>query len=109
MAAAAAAAPLPARFVSASLGRRLSNHLDAVLLELRSEQRILVLQLFDLENKNEQKKKKNLINNIFILLTARWDRSEFGDQTFSFEDRELAGCIVQTQSLGLKSGMCSPF
>lgn len=55
-----AAAPLPARRVSASLRRRLTNHLDAVLLELRSEQRVLVLQLFDLEDRNEQKGKVSL-------------------------------------------------
>lgn len=43
----------PVRSVSASLGRRLSDHLDAVLLELRSKQRILILQLFNLKNKKK--------------------------------------------------------
>lgn len=62
------AVPPPVRSVSASLGRRLSDHLDAVLLELRSKQRILILQLFNLKNK--KKPKKNLINNIFIPVTA---------------------------------------
>lgn len=43
-------------WVSASLRRRLSHHLDAVLLQLRSEQSVLVLQLFNLKNKDGEKK-----------------------------------------------------
>lgn len=51
--------PLAVRSVSASLGRCLSDHLDAVLLELRSKQRILILQLFNLKNKKKKKKKSH--------------------------------------------------
>lgn len=47
-------------FMSLSLRWCLSNHLNAVLLELRSEQSVLILQLLNLKNKDPKKKKISL-------------------------------------------------
>lgn len=67
----------PVCCVCASLGWRLPNHLDAVLLELSSKQSILILQLFDLRNKEGQE-----LINIFIPATVTYS-SELTEQTFS--------------------------
>lgn len=63
--------------VCASLGRRLPNRLDAVLLELSSKQSILILQLFDLRNKGGQE-----VINIFIPATVTHS-SELTEQSLS--------------------------
>lgn len=47
---------------SASLGRRLPDHLDAVLLQLRPEERVLILQLLDLKNRANERE-RDLVNN----------------------------------------------
>lgn len=90
---------LPFLFISPSLWWCLSNHLDAVLLELRSEQSILILQLFNLKNKEQGEKKKiSLSTSLFLwqLYTA-----------LSLQTKLLRS---KTECwLGVHMGLCNPW
>lgn len=64
------------------LRRSLSDHLDAVLLELRSEQSVFVLQFFNLHNRtNKQKVSASTFFSFFFYINSSLNQ----EQTFWFE------------------------